>query len=103
MRYIRVDLPPWFSSMPIALKSSVDLVCMLIQFPNHSCLSLLLMLQTPKCLQDIKSIEKIPKSVLPIICFRDGSLPLPDVSNTLLKDIMQTNIKDYFLLQSLTS
>ncbi|XVF22511.1 hypothetical protein REPUB_Repub12eG0178900 [Reevesia pubescens] len=56
MRYIRVDLPPGFSSMSIALKSSVDL--------------------------DIKSIEKVPKSVLPLICFRDGSLPLPDVSST---------------------
>ncbi|XP_022757409.1 uncharacterized protein LOC111304758 isoform X2 [Durio zibethinus] len=62
MRYIRVDLPPWFSSMSIALKSSVDL--------------------------DIKSIEKVPKSVLPLICFRDGSLPLPDVSNTSLKALV---------------
>ncbi|KAG4134387.1 hypothetical protein ERO13_D08G153200v2 [Gossypium hirsutum] len=56
MRYIRVDLPPWFSSMSIALKSSVNL--------------------------DIKSVEKVPKSALPMICFREGSLPLPDVSNT---------------------
>ncbi|XWS46122.1 hypothetical protein CRYUN_Cryun14cG0036500 [Craigia yunnanensis] len=62
MRYIRVDLPPWFSSISIALKSSVNL--------------------------DIKSIEKIPKSLLPIICFRDGSLPLPDVSNTSLKALV---------------
>ncbi|XVE73831.1 hypothetical protein DITRI_Ditri11bG0150300 [Diplodiscus trichospermus] len=61
MRYIRVDLPPWFSSMSIALKSSVDL--------------------------DIKNIEKVPKSVLPMICFRDGGLPLPDVSNTSLKEL----------------
>ncbi|KHG06916.1 Transmembrane protein 8B [Gossypium arboreum] len=59
MRYIRVDLPPWFSSMSIALKSSVNL--------------------------DIKSAEKVPKSVLPMICFRDGSLPLPDVSSTSLE------------------
>ncbi|PPD94303.1 hypothetical protein GOBAR_DD08675 [Gossypium barbadense] len=51
-----VDLPPWFSSMSIALKSSVNL--------------------------DIKSVEKVPKSALPMICFREGSLPLPDVSNT---------------------
>ncbi|MBA0789144.1 hypothetical protein Gotri_026174 [Gossypium trilobum] len=56
MRYIRVDLPPWFSSMSIALKSSVNL--------------------------DIKSVENVPKSALPMICFREGSLPLPDVSNT---------------------
>ncbi|KAK8612003.1 hypothetical protein V6N13_132036 [Hibiscus sabdariffa] len=62
MRYIRVDLPPWFSSMSIALKSSVNL--------------------------DIRSVDKIPKSVLPMICFREGSLPLPDVSNTSLKELV---------------
>lgn len=62
MRYIRVDLPPWFSSLSIALKSSVDL--------------------------NVKSIDKIPKSVLPIICIRDGSLPLPDVSDTSLKALV---------------
>ncbi|MBA0831747.1 hypothetical protein Goarm_016186, partial [Gossypium armourianum] len=56
---VPVDLPPWFSSMSIALKSSVNL--------------------------DIKSAEKVPKSVLPMICFRDGSLPLPDVSSTSLE------------------
>ncbi|KAL1157439.1 hypothetical protein V6Z11_A08G155100 [Gossypium hirsutum] len=62
MRYIRVDLPPWFSSMSIALKSSVNL--------------------------DIKSVEKVPKSALPMICFREGSLPLPDVSNTSLGELV---------------
>ncbi|GMI98417.1 hypothetical protein like AT2G46060 [Hibiscus trionum] len=58
MRYIRVDLPPWFSSMSVALKSSVDL--------------------------DINNIEKIPRNVLPMICFRDGSLPLPDILSSSL-------------------
>ncbi|KAK9280360.1 hypothetical protein L1049_014049 [Liquidambar formosana] len=61
-RYIRVDLPPWFSSMSIALESDVDL--------------------------DAESIEKVPKSVLPMICFREGSLPVPDVSNSSLKSLV---------------
>ncbi|KAI6707687.1 hypothetical protein NL676_010649 [Syzygium grande] len=56
LRYIRVDLPPWFSSLSITLESDVDL--------------------------GIESIEQVPKSTLPMICFRDGSPPLPDVSNT---------------------
>ncbi|EEF50558.1 conserved hypothetical protein [Ricinus communis] len=56
LRYIRVDLPPWFSSMSIAVESDVDL--------------------------DAKSISKVPKSTLPMICFRDGSPPLPDVLNS---------------------
>ncbi|XP_057454664.1 uncharacterized protein LOC130746140 isoform X1 [Lotus japonicus] len=59
-RYIRVDIPPWFSAVTIALKSDVDL--------------------------DVTRIERVPKSTLPIICFRDGSPPLPDVLNTSLKD-----------------
>ncbi|KAL9234487.1 hypothetical protein vseg_009357 [Gypsophila vaccaria] len=53
-RYIRVDLPPWFSSMSIALESDVDLG------PGE--------------------IKKISKARLPLVCFRDGSLPLPDIS-----------------------
>ncbi|KAK8702520.1 hypothetical protein V6N13_020873 [Hibiscus sabdariffa] len=56
---VSVDLPPWFSSMSIALKSSVNL--------------------------DINSIEKIPRNVLPMICFRYGSLPLPDVLSSSIK------------------
>ncbi|XP_004308356.1 PREDICTED: uncharacterized protein LOC101311331 [Fragaria vesca subsp. vesca] len=58
-RYIRVELPPWFSSMSIAMNSNVDL--------GHV------------------NIEKVPKSTMPLICFRDGSLPLPD-ANTSLTD-----------------
>uniref|UniRef100_A0A1J3JQ93 Transmembrane protein 8B n=1 Tax=Noccaea caerulescens TaxID=107243 RepID=A0A1J3JQ93_NOCCA len=51
-RYIRVDLPPWFSSLNVAMESDVDIT--------------------------EKSISKISKSLLPVICFRDGSPPLPD-------------------------
>lgn len=61
-RYIRVELPLWFSSMSIALESDVDI--------------------------DTESTGKIPKSTLPMICFRNGSPPLPDVSNTTVKDLV---------------
>ncbi|KAL6981986.1 hypothetical protein U1Q18_023604 [Sarracenia purpurea var. burkii] len=57
-RYIRVDVPPWFSSMSIALDTDVDL--------------------------DPESIKKVPTSRLPMICLREGSPPLPDVYNTSL-------------------
>ncbi|XP_020219034.1 uncharacterized protein LOC109802198 isoform X1 [Cajanus cajan] len=60
LRYIRVDLPPWFSALSIALNSDVDL--------------------------DVSRTERVPMSTLPIICFRDGSPPLPDALNTSLKD-----------------
>ncbi|KAJ8529207.1 hypothetical protein K7X08_036042 [Anisodus acutangulus] len=53
-RYISVDLPPWFSSVTIALESNVGI--------------------------DLKRIGKV--SNLPMICFREGSPPLPDVYNT---------------------
>ncbi|XP_050386865.1 uncharacterized protein LOC126803146 isoform X2 [Argentina anserina] len=56
-RYIRVELPPWFSSMSVALNSNVDL--------GHV------------------NIEKVPKSTMPLICFRNGSPPLPDASTSL--------------------
>ncbi|CAK7348855.1 unnamed protein product [Dovyalis caffra] len=56
LRYIRVDLPEWFSSVSVTVKSDVDL--------------------------DVKSISKVPKSALPLICIRDGSPPLPDVLNS---------------------
>ncbi|KOM28441.1 hypothetical protein LR48_Vigan543s002900 [Vigna angularis] len=60
LRYIRVDIPPWFSAVSLALNSDVDL--------------------------DVSRVERIPKSSLPIICFRDGSPPLPDALNISLKD-----------------
>uniref|UniRef100_M0ZGV9 EGF-like domain-containing protein n=1 Tax=Solanum tuberosum TaxID=4113 RepID=M0ZGV9_SOLTU len=55
-RYISVDLPPWFSSVTIALESNIGV--------------------------DLKRIGKV--STLPMICFREGSPPLPDVYNTSL-------------------
>ncbi|XP_054782819.1 uncharacterized protein LOC129290138 isoform X1 [Prosopis cineraria] len=61
LRYIRVDLPPWFSAVSISLNSDVDL--------------------------DASTVERVSKSILPIICFRDGSPPLPDALNTSLKDL----------------
>uniref|UniRef100_A0A5B7BQZ2 EGF-like domain-containing protein n=1 Tax=Davidia involucrata TaxID=16924 RepID=A0A5B7BQZ2_DAVIN len=67
-RYIRVDLPPWFSSMSIALESDVDL--------------------------DLESIRKVPKSSLPLICFREGSPPLPDANDTPLKDFAFVSISN---------
>ncbi|EXC35101.1 hypothetical protein L484_021463 [Morus notabilis] len=56
LRYIRVELPPWFSSMSLVMHSDVDLGNV--------------------------NIEKVPKSKLPIICFRGGSPPLPDVNGS---------------------
>ncbi|GAY51476.1 hypothetical protein CUMW_134460, partial [Citrus unshiu] len=58
-RYFRVDLPPWFSSLSIVLESDVDL--------------------------DARRIAKVPESALPLICLRDGSLPLPQVTNAFVK------------------
>ncbi|GAA0145274.1 cell adhesion molecule [Lithospermum erythrorhizon] len=54
-RYIRVDIPPWFASMSIALESDVDI--------------------------DLKRIRRPPKDTTPMICIREGSPPLPDVHN----------------------
>ncbi|GLT46582.1 hypothetical protein SLA2020_203260 [Shorea laevis] len=59
LRYIRVDLPPWFSKMSVALESNVDL--------------------------DVENVEEIPKSSLPMFCFREGGPPLPDDSNISFK------------------
>ncbi|XP_021850228.2 uncharacterized protein [Spinacia oleracea] len=61
-RYIRVDLPPWFSSVSIGLESDVNL--------------------------GDRSLEKISKSTLPLICFRAGSPPLPDSSNKALNHLV---------------
>ncbi|XP_050146721.1 uncharacterized protein LOC126622096 isoform X2 [Malus sylvestris] len=55
-RYIRVEMPPWFSS--IAMNSNVELAA--------------------------GDIEKVPKVELPLICFRAGSLPLPYVNTSLV-------------------
>ncbi|KAL3829685.1 hypothetical protein ACJIZ3_018487 [Penstemon smallii] len=57
-RYITVELPPWFSSMSFALDSDVDI--------------------------DLSKLKNGLDNSLPMICFREGSLPLPDVYNTSL-------------------
>ncbi|CAL9007298.1 unnamed protein product [Prunus brigantina] len=61
-RYIRVELPPWFSSMSVAMNSDV-----------HPATG---------------DIAKVPKSTLPLICFRDGSPPLPDVNSSLMDSVL---------------
>ncbi|KAH7848721.1 hypothetical protein Vadar_006706 [Vaccinium darrowii] len=55
-RYIRVDLPPWFSSMSVALESDVDL--------------------------KPESVKEVPTSRLPMICLREGGPPVPDAYNS---------------------
>ncbi|KAI9110088.1 hypothetical protein K1719_019129 [Acacia pycnantha] len=66
MLVIRFDLPPWFSAASVALISDVDL--------------------------DASTAEKVSKSILPIIHFRDGSLPLPDALNTSVKDSANSGV-----------
>ncbi|KAG5565854.1 hypothetical protein RHGRI_001683 [Rhododendron griersonianum] len=61
-RYIRVDLPPWFSSMSVALESDVEL--------------------------NPDSIKDVPTSRLPMICLREGSPPLPDAYNSSLTGLV---------------
>ncbi|CAA7390766.1 unnamed protein product [Spirodela intermedia] len=56
--YARVELPPWFSSMTMRFISNVDL--------------------------DSDKVNKLPKSEMPIMCFRHSGPPLPDVSDTSL-------------------
>ncbi|XP_057511462.1 uncharacterized protein LOC130793676 [Actinidia eriantha] len=67
-RYIRVDLPPWFSAMSVALESDVDL--------------------------DPESIKSVPTSRLPIMCLREGSPPLPDAYNTSLTGFVSNPISN---------
>ncbi|XLU34347.1 hypothetical protein S245_070413, partial [Arachis hypogaea] len=63
-----VDLPPWFSVLSIVLNSNVDL--------------------------DVSRIETAPQSMLPIICFRDGSPPLPDALSMANSAISEKNPYD---------
>lgn len=52
------------------------------------------------CFQDITKARKIPKRALPIICFREGSPPLPDASNTSIIDsgyLTQLQLKTSFI------
>ncbi|XP_073028873.1 uncharacterized protein [Primulina eburnea] len=61
-RYLRVELPPRFSSMSLALESDVDL--------------------------DLSEIKNATASSMPMLCFREGSPPLPDVYNTTLTSLV---------------
>lgn len=138
-----VELPPWFSSMSVAMISDVHRVSICLSgfksstspfvkvdsqmkvvfwiyfFPNcfsihtHFTFSLLhcineigvLLWNKPLdpsklsfntfwllCIlahgsyysQATGDIAKVPKSTLPLICFRDGSPPLPDVNSSLM-------------------
>ncbi|KAH7836301.1 hypothetical protein Vadar_034430 [Vaccinium darrowii] len=49
---VAVDLPPWFSSMSVALDSDVAL--------------------------KPESVKEVPTSRLPMICLREGDPPVPD-------------------------
>ncbi|BBG97554.1 transmembrane protein-related protein [Prunus dulcis] len=57
-----IELPPWFSSMSVAMNSDVH--------------------------RATGDIAKVPKSTLPLICFRDGSPPLPDVNSSLMDSVL---------------
>ncbi|KAK4411420.1 hypothetical protein Sango_0215000 [Sesamum angolense] len=76
-RYIRVDLAPWFSSMSLALESDVDI--------------------------DLNKVNNASASSLPIICLREGSLPLPDVYDPSLAGLVKDHISNasFFGPQSL--
>ncbi|XAR54043.1 hypothetical protein NMG60_11029025 [Bertholletia excelsa] len=73
-RYIRVDLPPWFSSMSLALESDVDL--------------------------NPRTIKSVPGSSLPMICLRGGGPPLPDAYNGSLTDLANGSFGDIQGLQN---
>ncbi|KAL5572905.1 hypothetical protein UlMin_022502 [Ulmus minor] len=77
LRYIRVELPPWFSSMSLMMQSNVDLGT---------------------------SVKKVPKSKLPMICFRDGSPPLPDVNasihDSVVAPLFKSSLEELQALQN---
>ncbi|KAL8136394.1 hypothetical protein V2J09_002395 [Rumex salicifolius] len=78
-RYIRVDVPPSFSSVSMELESDVDL--------------------------DLSQISKISQDALPLICFRDGSLPLPDLpdktaNSVVVETVSNTSISEIQGLQN---
>ncbi|KAF6157692.1 hypothetical protein GIB67_037265 [Kingdonia uniflora] len=61
-RYIRVEMPSWFSALYINLESDVGITK--------------------------ESIGNLTETTLPMICFRNGSPPLPDVSSVSLRDLV---------------
>ncbi|XP_047342103.1 uncharacterized protein LOC124945677 [Impatiens glandulifera] len=67
-RYIKVDLPPLFSSVSFNIESDAD--------------------------TDLKSIHRIPPSKLQLICLRFGSLPVPDALNSSLTDLVLGNLSN---------
>ncbi|GAB2271735.1 hypothetical protein Dimus_006565 [Dionaea muscipula] len=68
-RYIRVDLPWGFSSVSIMIESDVEL--------------------------DPQSVFKISNGSLPLICFRGGSLPLPDSSDDAVKKLVVGSLSNW--------
>ncbi|KAL9252296.1 hypothetical protein AKJ16_DCAP02600 [Drosera capensis] len=69
-RYIRVELPPGFSSVSITIASDVEL--------------------------EPGSVPKSSNGSLPLICFREGSLPLPDSSDDAVKNLVVESLSNVF-------
>ncbi|EPS65174.1 hypothetical protein M569_09604, partial [Genlisea aurea] len=72
--YIKVDLPPWFSSMSLSLETDAD--------------------------TDISKLNNGSGSSVPIICFREGSPPVPDVYDTSLTGFVPEYISNGSFLSS---
>ncbi|XP_021754198.1 uncharacterized protein LOC110719550 isoform X1 [Chenopodium quinoa] len=66
--YLRVELPPRFSALTIALNTNIEL--------------------------DSKFISKRGAHRLPMMCFRQGGLPLPDFSKAALKNFVLDDVYD---------
>ncbi|XP_021725472.1 uncharacterized protein LOC110692735 [Chenopodium quinoa] len=66
--YLRVELPPRFSALTIALNTNIEL--------------------------DSKFINKRGAYRLPTMCFRQGGPPLPDFSKATLKDLVLDDVYD---------
>ncbi|XP_072988826.1 uncharacterized protein [Typha latifolia] len=60
--YLRVELPAWFSSATMSFVSNVDI--------------------------DKERMKGLPISSLPMICLKDGSPPIPDLSENYLDDLL---------------
>lgn len=67
--YMRVEVPPWFSSVVITFISDV------VIDEDHG--------------------KQLPKSRLPVICLKEGNPPLPDVSDSYLGNIFSHSILNY--------
>ncbi|KAL8138493.1 hypothetical protein V2J09_004494, partial [Rumex salicifolius] len=78
-RYIRVDIPQWFSSVSVELESDVDL--------------------------DTNHVSRISRSALRLLCLRYSGLPLPDLSNNSLHNLVlesfsNKSLREYHGLQN---